>query len=120
MPDWIVTAGGWVIQIATVGAAIIVIWKWFAKPLGNVNEQLKAVNSRLDVIQEDTGDILCDRLTQAHDYHTRKGFCTQGDKARLVAMHKRYTDLGRNHLASTYEQDLLKLPEEPARKEVKL
>ena len=120
MPDWTVTAGGWVIQIATVGAAIIVIWKWFAKPLGNVNEQLKAVNLRLDVIQQDTGDLLCDRLTQAHDYHTRKGYCPQGDKQRLCCMHQRYRSLGRNHLVDTYEQDLLDLPEEPARKEVKV
>ena len=119
MPDWMEIVGGWIIQISTVGAAVIVVWRWFAKPLGRVNDQLVAVNQRLDVIQDDNADLICDRLTQAHDYHMRKGYCSQGDKSRLISMHSRYRCLGRNHLAESYERDILGLPEYPEKRSEK-
>lgn len=102
MPAWLKEIGDWIIWIGGVAAVLGVLYKWIIKPLR--------------IIQDDTADILCDRLTQAHDYHVRKGFCAHGDKSRLCAMHQRYRSLGRNHLVDSYEQDLLDLPDEPARK----
>jgi hypothetical protein len=107
MPEWMITVGGWAVQIATFGGAIIVIYLWFAKPL-------KEVKADVADIKQDTGDLLCDRLTQAHDYHVRKGYCPDADKARLCAMHARYRNLGRNHLADSYEEDLLALRDRPS------
>ena len=109
MPDWIKQIGDWIIWVGGISAVLIALFKWFKK-----------IDNRLNVIQQDTGDLLCDRLTRAHDYHTRKGYCPQGDKQRLCCMHQRYRSLGRNHLVDTYEQDLLNLPEEPTRKEAKV
>jgi len=102
MPAWVKEIGDWIIWVGGIAAVLGVLYRWIIKPLR--------------VIQDDTADLLCDRLTQAHDYHVRKGYCTQGDKSRLCAMHQRYRSLGRNHLVDSYEQDLLDLPDEPARK----
>lgn len=102
MPAWVKEFGDWIIWIGGVAAVLGVLYKCIIKPL--------------QVIQADTADLLCDRLTRAHDYHMRKGFCSQSDKSRLCSMHQRYRCLGRNHLVDTYEQDLLDLPDEPARK----
>ena len=109
MPDWIITIGGLAVQIAGFGAALIAIYKWFALPI-------KTVRTDLEIVKGDTCDLLYDRLTQAHDYNMRKGYCSKGDKMRLCAMHTRYRAMGRNHLVDTYEQDLLELPDEPVRK----
>ena len=102
MPAWVKEIGDWIIWIGGVLAVLAVLYRNIIKPLR--------------VIQADTADLLCDRLTQAHDYHMRKGYCSQGDKSRLCAMHQRYRCLGRNHLVDSFEQDLLDLPEDPARK----
>lgn len=102
MPAWVKEIGDWIIWVGGIAAVLGVLYRWIIKPLR--------------IIQADTADILCDRLTQAHDYHMRKGFCPKVDKSRLCAMHQRYRSLGRNHLVDSYEQDLLDLPDEPARK----
>ncbi len=109
MPDWVVTVGGWAVQIVTFGGAIMAIYGWFARPMREIRKEIAIIN-------DDTGDLLCDRLTQAHDYYMREGYCPEGEKRRLCDLHRRYRSRGKNHLADSFEQDLLGLPDEPARK----
>ncbi|MDD3336957.1 MAG: hypothetical protein PHI98_15860 [Eubacteriales bacterium] len=105
MQDMVKMLGDGAVWLAAVGAALSAIWAWVGKPL-------RKLTGRIEDIREDTGALMGDRLSQAHDYWMRKGYCPAADKARLVDMHQRYSDMGRNHLARNYEQDLLELPEE--------
>ena len=116
MNDWIVTIGGWAVQIVTIGGAIIAIYAWFAKPLKQLRTAVAEIKSDVSDVKDDTGDLLCDMLTQAQDCYVRKGYCSGSDKKRLCDMHKRYRELGRNHLADNWEKNLLELPEKPVRK----
>lgn len=116
MPEWITIVGSWMVQIVGFGGAILAIYAWFAKPIQAVKTDVAEIKQDTGDIKGDVGDILCDRLTQAHDCHIGWGYCSQAEKVRLVAMHRRYRALGRNHLIDTYEEDLLDLPDEPTRK----
>ena len=98
MPELVKQLGDWAVWVAGVIGALTALWRWVAKPIRD--------------IRDDTGDLMCDRLSQAHDYWIRKGYCPPADLARLVAMHQRYKAMGRNHLMESYEQDLLELPPE--------
>ena len=109
MPEWAIVAGNWVVDLAKIGAAVLVVYQWFAKPI-------KEMRIDLAHVKGDTCDLLCDRLTQAHDYHVRKGYCPRADKSRLCSMYERYKAMERNHLVKTYVEDLLALPDEPTRK----
>lgn len=104
MSDLAVTIGGWAVQVVTYVGAILAIYGWFYKPL-------KDVRADVSDIKRDTGDLLCDRLTQAHEYHMHRGYCPQGEKIRLCAMYTRYHALKRNTLIDTYVDDLVGLPE---------
>lgn len=84
--------------------AVLALWRWMAKPLRDAVKRLR-------LLDEDMADLLWDRLQQAHDEAMGRGWCSAADKQRLTALHHRYTARGRNHLAATYETDLLRLPE---------
>ena len=68
---------------------------------------------KLDSIGDDVGDLQCDRLNQAHDYHMRKGYCPTEKKTLLCDMYRSYHAKGRNHLSSHYERDIMGLPDKP-------
>ena len=100
-------ANAWLTPIVEIGTTLIVLYKWLIKP----QREMMALIKKQD---EAIGDILCDRLQQAHDYYVNKaGWCSASDKQRLIEMHKRYRGQGRNHLADHNEQDILSLPENP-------
>ena len=88
--------------------ALLALWRWTAKPLRD------ALN-RLRLLDQDMGDLLWERLQQGHDEAMQRGWCSAPEKERLTALHRRYTARGRNHLAASYETDLLRLPEHPGR-----
>lgn len=113
MEELIKTVGSWIVWVASVGGAVAVVYKWVATPIRDIQRKVTDLQKKMEITQEDTADILCDRLYQAYDYHMKKGWCPKADKARLVDMYKRYNALGRNHLASHYAKDLISLPESP-------
>ena len=92
--------------IAAILASVLTLWRGLVKPLRDAIERLRLLDA-------DMADLLWERLQQAHDEATARGWCSAADKQRLTALHRRYTARGRNHLASTYESDLLRLPEHP-------
>lgn len=105
--------GGILIWIASLIGAVLAIKKWLVGPLKGIQSGMTAMAKSLEMVQEDTADILCDRLNWAHDYHVSKGWCPKADKARLVGMQIRYARMGRNHLVESYAEDILQLPEQP-------
>ena len=95
--------------IVALVTALVAMYKWIAVPLKKLLDRDKAQDNDISM-------ILWDRLCQAHNYYMTRGWATSEEKERLITMHKAYQDRGRNHLSSSFEQDLLKLPEHPANK----
>lgn len=73
----------------------------------------KKLMDKLDAITDDIGDLQYERLSQAHDFYTERGWCPTSKKEQLCTMYESYASKGRNHLSRTYEQDILQLPTEP-------
>ena len=104
--DWIQGIGNQIIWLAAVIAAGGTIGALVRKPL-------KTILEKLAIIQDDTCNLICDRLNQAYDHWMKKEYCPKADKARLIEMHRSYTAQGRNHLIKSYVDDLIDLPEYP-------
>lgn len=127
MDDIVITAGKYASAVmAVVGLATALAWKPLAARRRAKREAAETerraqedfqrqVLEGLKSISEDVGDLQCDRLTQAHDYYMRMGYCPSTTKQVLVEIHRSYRAKGRNHLCDHYEQDILELPtEKPA------
>ena len=110
--------------IVGIGTALGMIYGWIVKPIrkmqnaqNEINKQvtaeLSAINGKLAVVQEDVADTLGDRLAQAYRHFMRQGWCSHEEKEFIIRLHQSYTSKGHNHLANTYEADLLRLPESP-------
>ena len=115
--DWINTIGGWVVELAASGAAVLAIRAWFAKPLEGIRTDITAIKADQMCIKDITADLLRDRIIQCHDYHIKRGFCPQSEKIRFSGLYDAYKARGLNHLADQYDEAVISLPEEPARKE---
>lgn len=124
--------------ITAMGGAIGVIAQWIVKPLKkwwseqmsvlekqdqkleaefeNINLKLESIEETLSITNDDVADVLGDRLMQAHRHFMNVGWMPPAEKKRFVDLHKRYSKRGHNHLADSYETDLLALPEEPPKK----
>ncbi len=96
---WLGDALVWLVGVCV---ALGALYGWIAKPI--------------KTIMGNTDALMGDRLAQAHDHWVHKGYCPPDDKVRLVDIHQRYAKRGLNHLAASFEEDLLRLPDEPARK----
>lgn len=72
------------------------------------------VLKKLDVITDDIADLQYERLSQAHDFYTTRGWCPTSKKAQLCNMYKSYSAKGRNHLSAHYEQEILALADKPS------
>ena len=46
------------------------------------------VLARLDALTDDVGDLQYERLSQAHEYYTTRGWCTTSKKLLFCKMHK--------------------------------
>lgn len=71
------------------------------------------VLAALDGITSDVADLQYERLSQAHDFYTGRGWCPTSKKVQLCDMYRSYTSKGRNHLSKHYEKEILDLPEKP-------
>jgi len=92
-----------IVTFASVLTALGVIWKICGKPL-------ESIVKKIDRIDEDTADLLWDRLVQMHDCYIERGYASSSDKERIAAIFKHYKAKGRNHLAESFVDDVLHLP----------
>lgn len=104
---------------AVIALLALVLWKPLKAARKRRLEYRKAIMDKLDRIIDDVADLQYERLSQAHDFYTTRGWCPTSKKDQLCRMYKSYTGKGRNHLSAHYEQDILSLPETPAEKEEK-
>lgn len=87
--------------------------KALMKPLTDIKAQNDKQEERLKRLDEDTADLLCAHLTREHDYYVTRGWCPTSDKQRFDSIYTRYKSRGRNHVASTYMDDIIALPTQP-------
>lgn len=104
---------------AVLALLALVLWRPLKAARKRRMEYRKAIIEKLDRIIDDVADLQYERLSQAHDFYTTRGWCPTSKKDQLCRMYKSYTSKGRNHLSAHYEQDILSLPETPAEKEEK-
>lgn len=88
--------------------------KAFRKEL---KETLAGLNAKLCALSDDIGDLQYERLSQAYDFYTTRGWCASSKKLMLCKMHKSYRAKNRNHLSEHFEQEILDLPDKPKKKE---
>ena len=78
-----------------------------------MRDALKEIKDKLEAVNDDIGDLQYERLSQAHDFYTERGWCPSSKKQQLCVMHKSYRDKGRNHLSERFEEDILGLDDKP-------
>ena len=114
MEQWITSAGAVAGAVTAVLALVAALWRPVKKMLKKRAEFREMVLEKLDAIMDDIADLQYERLSQAHDYYTGRGWCPTSKKDQLCRMYKAYTGKGRNHVSAHYEQDILSLPDKPA------
>ena len=82
-----------------------------------LKETIAELNAKLCSLSDDIGDLQYERLSQAYDFYTTRGWCTSSKKLMLCKMHKSYRAKNRNHLSEHFEQEILDLPDKPKKKE---
>lgn len=82
-----------------------------------LKDTLAGMNAKLCTLSDDIGDLQYERLSQAYDFYTTRGWCTSSKKLMLCKMHKSYRAKNRNHLSEHFEQEILDLPDKPKKKE---
>lgn len=82
-----------------------------------LKDTLAGMNANLCSLSDDIGDLQYERLSQAYDFYTTRGWCTSSKKLMLCKMHKSYRAKNRNHLSEHFEQEILDLPDKPKKKE---
>jgi len=118
MEDFVLSMGKYASAImAVIGLIALLARKPYTKWRNREETEKKAqkefqqqVLDGIKSISEDVGDLQCDRLTQAHDYYVALGYCPSDTKQALCKMKDSYSSKGRNHLAASYEEDILDLP----------
>lgn len=121
MTEWIERAGAIASAVTAVLAlsAGLLIKPWRAhKQKKAARDKAEAdfraaVLDKLDALNDDVADLQYERLSQAHDFYTGRGWCPTSKKDQLCTMYKSYTAKGRNHLSKFYEQEILALPDTP-------
>lgn len=82
-----------------------------------LRQSLEKITTVLDGLSDDIGDLQYERLSQAQDFYTSRGWCPGAKKEMLCKMHASYRARDRNHLSEHYEEEILRLADKPPQKE---
>lgn len=82
-----------------------------------LRETLGGIHDALAGLSDDIGDLQYERLSQAQDFYTTRGWCPGAKKEMLCKMHASYRAKGRNHLSRHYEEEILRLADKPEKEE---
>lgn len=112
--------------VAIVGA-IGVIYGWVIRPFKKQAELDKEQTKKIDKIvqciedlrrqvDDNQAEYVRDRLQTLHEkYVNELGWASPEEKRRVVDWYETYKRKGYNHLADTYADDIIHLPERPQR-----
>ena len=79
--------------------------------------RLGEITTALGGLSDDIGGLQYERLSQAQDFYTSRGWCPGAKKEMLCKMHASYRAKGRNHLSEHYEEEILRLADKPEKEE---
>ena len=82
-----------------------------------LRQSLEKITAALGGLSDDIGDLQYERLSQAQDFYTSRGWCPGAKKEMLCKMHASYRARGRNHLSEHYEEEILRLADKPPQRE---
>lgn len=82
-----------------------------------LRQSLEKITAVLNGLSDDIGDLQYERLSQAQDFYTSRGWCPGAKKEMLCKMHASYRARGRNHLSEHYEEEILRLADKPEKEE---
>ena len=82
-----------------------------------LRQSLENITAALGGLSDDIGDLQYERLSQAQDFYTSRGWCPGAKKEMLCKMHASYRARGRNHLSEHYEEEILRLADKPPQRE---
>ena len=117
MEQWITSAGAVAGAVTAVLALVAALWRPVKKMLKKRAEFREMVLEKLDAIMDDIADLQYERLSQAQDFYTSRGWCPGAKKEMLCKMHASYRAKGRNHLSEHYEEEILRLADKPEKEE---
>lgn len=101
------------LAIVEIGGALGVLYGWIVKPIKAIKEQNEQQSVDIKQLTDDVAYLQGDRLNQAHEHYINKGWCTGSKKRELERWYKAYKKAGHNHLADSYIDDIMNLPEDP-------
>lgn len=76
----------------------------------DVIDMLNVVTNKMDDTQDDVGYLQMHELKSAHSRLMIRGWCSDEEKAGIIALYDRYKSRGRNSLAESFADDILDLP----------
>lgn len=82
-----------------------------------LTKQIQEERGKNRALQDGIQALLRDRIIQAYNHYSDKGFCPIYAKENVKRMYDAYHALGGNDVATTLKEKLLNMPEEPAGKE---
>lgn len=126
---WLFTARDLLTALVAVVTAVGVIYGWVVRPIRKQQELDKQQSEKIDKlviavedlrkqVDANQAEYVRDRLQTLHErYCNELGWASADEKRRIVDWYEEYSQRGYNHLATTYAEDILKLPERPPVKE---
>ena len=79
---------------AVLALLALVLWRPLKAARKRRMEYRKANHEKLDRIIDDVADLQYERLSQAHDFYTTRGWCPTSKKDQLCRMYKSYRARG--------------------------
>ena len=126
---WLFSVRDLLTALVAVVTAVGVIYGWVVKPIKRQQELDKLQSEKIDKlvvavdelkkqVDANQAEYVRDRLQTMHEkYCNELGWASAEEKRRIVDWYEDYRRRGYNHLAETYAEDIVKLPERPPVKE---
>ena len=126
--EWIFGAKELLTAVVALVGAIAVIYGWLIKPIRKqqdldrvqsqkIDELIKSVQDLRKEVTDNQAVYVRDRLQTLHErYCNELGWASAEEKRRVVDWYEEYRKRGFNHLAESYADDIIKLPEKPPQK----
>lgn len=115
----------WLTAIVALVGAVAVIAGWVVRPIKKQAALDRLQMEKIDALTKSVDDLrkqfnqhqveyVHDRLQTLHEkYCNELGWVSASEKRRVIEWYESYCARGHNHLAQSYAEDIIKLPEKP-------
>ena len=127
--SWVFGLKEFLTTIVAIGGAVAVIYGWIIRPFKKQAEldqqqqvKIDSLITKVDNLEKkvdaNQAEYVRDRLQTMHEkYCNELGWASAEEKRRIVDWYEDYRNRGYNHLAESYADDIIKLPEKPISKD---